>query len=319
MRNIFFWPLLVIFGTIMLPAAAQAAGSPFSARFEAVWQLIDERYWSHDVLPEPWSAVHERYAPLVAELGEHDEERYWTLMEEMYEGIADDHTVFVRPERVQEIRGLYGTMPCLALLGQAELPLKLETISYGLQSLPGGSAGIIRVPDFASDNVARNLRRAVRELADDGADGFIVDLRGNPGGRLLTMMQAAGVFTNGLLWRLVTSWSLPLPYPAIGLPETAAPLALLIDGDVHSAAEGFAGALRQSGRAVTVGQATAGNVEALLPFCLRDGSQAWVAAGVLAPLGAPTWQNTGVAADIEVAADAALEAALDWLNSQLDD
>src|SRR5690625_7385835 len=99
------------------------------------------------------------------------------------------------------------------------------------------------------------------------------------------MMQSAGVFTSGLLWRLVTTWSLPIPYPAIGVPETDAPLALLTDRNVHSAAEGFAGALRQSGRAVTVGEASAGNVEALLPFCLRDGSQAWGAAGVLAQIG----------------------------------
>jgi len=316
-RKTFFWPVFVILCTI-LPLAAAAENSGFEKRFETVWELIDERYWNHDVLPEPWSDVHDRYAPQVAELPGDAEDRYWELMEEMYEGIADDHTVFVRPSRVAEIRELYGTMPCLALLGQADLPETLGTLSYGLQALPGaGSAGVIRIPDFASDYVAGNLRRAVRELEAEGADGFVLDIRGNPGGRLVTMMQSAGVFTSGLLWRLVTTWSLPIPYPAIGVPETDAPLALLTDRNVHSAAEGFAGALRQSGRAVTVGEASAGNVEALLPFCLRDGSQAWVAAGVLAPLGAPTWQNTGVEPDVEIAPDSALEAALDWLKEQL--
>ena len=67
---------------------------------------------------------------------------------------------------------------------------------------------------------------------------------------------------------------------------------------------------------MTFGQATAGNVEAVLPFCLRDGSQAWVAAGVLAPIGAPTWQNVGVEPDFEVEPDQAEAAALDWLRGQ---
>lgn len=319
MRSAFFWTRFVIFCTIFVALPAATAENGFTERFQTVWQLIDERYWNHDVLPEPWDAVHDRYAPRVAELGHEDEDAYWALMEEMYEGIGDDHTVFVRPSRVEEIRGLYGNMPCLALLGQAELPERLGTITWGTEPLRSGTAGIIRVPDFASEDVAANLRSAVRELDAAGVIGYVVDLRGNPGGRLLTMMQSAGVFTGGLLWRLVTTWSLPIPYPAIGVPETDLPLVLLIDGNVHSAAEGFAGALRQQGRAVTAGQPSAGNVEALLPFCLRDGSQAWVAAGVLAPLGAPTWQNTGVQADLETDAAEALAAALGWLENELSD
>ena len=56
----------------------------------------------------------------------------------------------------------------------------------------------------------------------------MLDLRHNPGGRLVTMMEVAGIFTSGFLWRLVTTWSLPLPYPAIGPAATDLPLAILI-------------------------------------------------------------------------------------------
>ena len=114
------------------------------------------------------------------------------------------------------------------------------------------------------------------------------------------MMQVAGVFTRGLLWRAITRWSLPLPYPALGSPATDLPLAVLVDGDVHSAAEGLAGALQAQGRARVVGATTAGNVEAVLPFCLRDGGQAWIATGVLAPIRGPTWEGRGVVPDLEV-------------------
>src|SRR5699024_4045823 len=136
-------------------------------------------------------------------------------------------------------------------------------------------------PDLASDGVNRGLRGAVRALEAEGATTLLLDLRANPGGRLITMMEVAGAFTSGFLWRTITSWTLPLPYPAIGPVITELPLVVLIDGRVNSAAEGLAGALQASGRAQVVGQRSAGNVEALLPFCLRDGSQAWIASGVL--------------------------------------
>ena len=111
------------------------------------------------------------------------------------------------------------------------------------------------------------------------------------------MMGAAGVFTRGFLWRTLTRWTLPLPYPALGPVETDAPLAVLIDKGVNSAAEGLAGVLQNTGRARVFGQTSAGNVEAVLPFCLRDGSQAWIATGVLAPLRGPTWEGRGVVPD----------------------
>ena len=84
---------------------------------------------------------------------------------------------------------------------------------------------------------------------------------------------------------------MPLPYPALGAVETDAPLAVLIDENVNSAAEGLAGVLQSTGRARIFGETSAGNVEAVLPFCLRDGSQAWIATGVLAPLRGPTWRS----------------------------
>ena len=307
-----FLPFFVLFCTSLLQAAF--AQGDFEQRFETAWQLIDERYWNLDVIPADWNEVGERYAGLLRDVT--DEDGYYSLMEDMYQEIADDHSVFVPPARVEEIRALYGDMACVAVLGQAELPELLGTIGYGLVDMEPGSAGVIRIPDLATDFVAGNVRSAVQELEALGAEGLILDLRGNPGGRLLTMMQVAGVFTSGFLWRLVTTWSLPLPYPAIGSAATDLPLAILIDANVHSAGEGLAGALRQTGRARTFGEATAGNVEAVLPFCLRDGSQAWVAAGVLAPIGAPTWQNVGVEPDVEVAPDRAEAAALDWLREQ---
>lgn len=277
-------------------------------RFETAWRLVQERYWDPDYNGVDWHAMKETYRPhaLVAE----DEEAFFAVLEEMYAELADDHSVFVSPARVGEIREQYGDLPCLGLFSSLIGMEQQGNVSFELLD---HDIGYLRLPDLATPGASNNLRRAVQALSAQHAQGFILDLRGNPGGRLIEMMQAAGIFTSGFLWRTVTRWTLPLPYPAIGVTETEAPLVVLIDRDAHSAAEGLAGALQAAERATVIGETSAGNVEAVLPFCLRDGSQAWIATGVLAPLRGATWNGRGVEPDIATSSDNALEAATEFL------
>jgi carboxyl-terminal processing protease len=280
----------------------------YAQRFDTAWRLVNERYWDVKRLPVNWDEMRSKYEP--AALGAKNDNEFYSVVEKMYDELGDNHSTFVPPDKVTEIRMEYGDLPCLGVFSQSSQD-HLGHVSFELLEL---NIGYIKLPDLASDNVAANLRSAVQDLNAKGASSFILDMRGNPGGRLVEMMQAAGVFTSGFLWRTITSWTLPLPYPAIGTIETNAPLAILIDGGVNSAAEGLAGALQKKGRATIIGETSAGNVEAVLPFCLRDGSQAWIATGVLAPIGGPTWEGVGVIPDIEVKAKDALEKAIEVLN-----
>lgn len=271
---------------------------------------MEERYWNLEARGLDWTAVGERYRPNA--LSAADEAEFYAILEDMYQELGDDHSTFVPPARVDEIRRAYGNLPCLAVLGQSGSGESFGRISYRRY----GDVGYLRLPDLASPGIAADTRQAVRSLSEDGVGSLILDLRGNPGGRLVSMMQVAGVFTRGFLWRVLTRWSLPLPYPALGAVETELPLVVLTDGRVNSAAEGLAGALQRQGRALVVGQATAGNVEAVLPFCLRDGSQAWIATGVLAPIGGATWEGRGVVPDVDSEPDQALEVALRHLRER---
>ena len=318
MRSLLLAALLALAGTV--------GASSFEARFDVAWRLVAERYWDLDRMAVDWDEARAEYGPAARDAA--DDDAFYTLLETMYARIGDDHTAFVRPERVAEFRERYGDLPCLGVFGVAGAgageasappgtvpalpdPLLLAgPIAYGLLD---AATGYVRIDDLVQGGTSAGVRTAVGDLLALGAEAFILDVRGNPGGRLITMMQVAGVFTSGFLWRAVTTWSLPVPYPALGATLTDAPLAVLVDGDVHSAAEGLAGALQMRGRAVVVGATTAGNVEAVLPFCLRDGSQAWVATGVLAPIGGPTWEGRGVTPDVETASGDALGAALDAL------
>jgi carboxyl-terminal processing protease len=275
----------------------------YAERFDTAWRLIDERYWDVTRLPVDWDEMRTKYEPDA--LAATNDEEFYSVIEKMYDELGDNHSTFVPPDKVEEIRAEYGDLPCLGVFSQSSQAF--GNVSFELLE---NNIGYIKLPDLASTNVAANLRSAVQSLSQEGATSFILDMRGNPGGRLVEMMQAAGVFTSGFLWRTITRWTLPLPYPAIGTVETNAPLAVLIDGGVNSAAEGLAGALQKKGRATIIGETSAGNVEAVLPFCLRDGSQAWIATGVLAPIGGPTWEGVGVVPDVKVAAKDALEKAL---------
>lgn len=285
------------------PYVAEASGV-IAQRFETAWRLVAQRYWDLSRLPVDWDEVGERYRARLGGITTMD--GLYDLLEDMYGEIGDDHSVFVPPHRVEEIREAYGQLPCVAVFGMADAsdPTTdaIGHVGFGMLSAADSDlmVGYVRLPDLASDGVAQAVRSAVERLQADGAEGFVLDLRGNPGGRLVTMMQVAGVFTRGFLWRTILSWTLPLPYPAIGKVATDLPLAVLIDGGVNSAAEGLAGALQANGRATLFGTKTAGNVEAVLPFCLRDGSQAWIATGVLAPLQGATWEGRGVVPDVVV-------------------
>lgn len=295
---------------LALLAGTASAQEGYAERFERAWRLVNERYWDLSAQGVDWEAAADRYRPLALEAA--DEAAFHEVLEEMYGELGDDHSLYVPPTRVEEIRREYGHLPCLALVGEQHQEKRLGRVVYRSYE----EVGYVRLPDLASPGVAGDTRRAVAALRAAGVKGLILDLRGNPGGRLVEMMQVAGIFTRGFLWRVLTRWSLPLPYPALGSVETELPLLVLTDAEVNSAAEGLAGGLQQQGRALVVGEATAGNVEAVLPFCLRDGSQAWIATGVLAPIGGPTWEGRGVIPDLPSAAGEALDVALRHLRSQ---
>ena len=328
----FFYIFLTAILLSTLPSLAQDDQNNFAERFDVAWHLVDDRYWDKSVMAKDWDEVYEEYSAQLADVS--SEEEFYALLEAMYQEIGDKHSNYLSPEQAAEIRKAYGDLPCLVYLGQSDddIPEDMGAIlAYGEDAgvlndlysrnnvayqLLENDIGYIRLADLATLHTPSYVRDAVEDLAAEGASSYILDLRKNPGGRLIEMMQVAGVFTSGFLWRAITSWSLPLPYPAIGSVATDAPLVVLSDQHVHSAAEGLAGALQAKGRAVVVGARSAGNVEAVMPFCLRDGSQAWVATGVLAPLLGRTWEGQGVLPDVESSGEDALQTAIAYLRSE---
>ncbi len=304
--------------------------SEYAKRFDTAWRLVSERYWDREGLAEVWEEARATYEPQA--LAAEDDEAFFAVLEEMYNLIGDNHSTFVPPAKVEQIRLKYGDLACLGVFSQSDIDEDVEVervqhspeyageLTYlgniGYYLLPE-NYGYISLPDLATDFTSSNLRTAVKELQADGASAFILDMRDNGGGKLTELLQSAGIFTKGFILRTITNWMLPIPYPAFGSVESDLPLVVLINDNVHSAAEGLAGSFDVKGRATLIGETTAGNVETLLPFCFRDGSQAWVATGVLAPIRGATWEGRGVEPDIAVDSETALSVAIEFLNEEL--
>ena len=124
-----------------------------------------------------------------------------------------------------------------------------------------GNVALLRIERFNAAT-ALNLRDAIVRLrAEARPKGFILDLRGNPGGLLDQAVAVADEFvTSGRI--LTTEGRHPdslQRYDATPDDQLdGLPLVVLIDGKSASAAEIVAAALQDSGRAVLVGSSTFG-------------------------------------------------------------
>ncbi|MBO1436259.1 S41 family peptidase [Meiothermus sp. CFH 77666] len=335
-----------VVGFLVLSNLALAQANPvFALRLEQAWRLVKERYYDTGFGGVNWEAVGNTYRLRLGEV--RDWEGLYRLLDEMYSELRDDHSRVLSPSEARRyLRG--GQCMPLPFKDQdlqppappsssslSPDPPKANLAKSGNMSLsatqtsrPTFEAPQVRFTDgvviFRLSNLVdvaglNALQEAIRRY-DARARGYVLDLRGNPGGLVLRMAEVAGVFMRGVPWRIVSRGIGAIPFPTTpfwGRPQTQKPLVVLIDGSVHSAAEGLAGALKNAGRAYLIGTRSAGNTEALTPYCFPDGGVALVANGVLAPLSGPTWEGRGVEPDlVEENPQEQLEAALRYILRQ---
>jgi carboxyl-terminal processing protease len=121
-----------------------------------------------------------------------------------------------------------------------------------------GKYGYIKVMNF-SEGIGQKVRAAVKDLKQKGAQGFILDLRNNPGGLLSEAVNVASVFVNsGTIVSYQTKGHDKISESAKGNAETDLPLVVLVNGASASSSEIVAGALKDLGRATLVGTKTYG-------------------------------------------------------------
>jgi carboxyl-terminal processing protease len=185
--------------------------------------------------------------------------------------------------------------------------------------------GWVTITQIAS-NVPTELTAALGQLDRRGAQGWILDLRGNPGGDLTSAQMVGSTFIrSGVLVYEVgrDGDTRPLRVMDKAYYSPAKPLAVLVDENTASGAEIVASAVMEHGVGRVFGQKTAGCVGIGQPKELPDGGILLVTiARMRSAVSREDLNGRGVVPDevIEAPADRSqdpvLDAAIAWLRMQ---
>ena len=190
-----------------------------------------------------------------------------------------------------------------------------------------GNIGYVKFNMFLDPARVMNLfGEAVKSCGN--CRGFVIDLRGNPGGIGAMAMGMAGWFIDRADQQLGTLYMRDTTLKFVVNPRAvtfAGPLAILVDGCSASTSEILAGGMKDLGRARIFGTHTAA---AALPSVLEmlpngDGFQ-YAIANYISEGGKPL-EGLGVTPDVETplsreallaGQDPALDAAVTWIKNQ---
>ncbi len=136
--------------------------------------------------------------------------------------------------------------------------VEVPSVSFRMMRQGANNLGYLRLDEF-SQRSATEMRKAVETLEGQGAQGFLLDLRGNPGGLLEASIDIARLWLDrGVIVRTVPRNGRSDSIRANGTAITRLPLVLLVDQYSASSSEVLAGALKDNRRAVVVGTQTFG-------------------------------------------------------------
>lgn len=184
-------------------------------------------------------------------------------------------------EAVGLIRGKPGTSVTLTIQRQeravdyeiTRARIEVHPVRSRLHSTPEGEEiGYIRLNQFNS-NAPGEMRTAINEFQEEDVQGYILDLRSNPGGLLYASVEIARMWIDeGKIVSTVNRQGEVERQKAQGSALTDKPLVVLVDGGSASASEILSGALQDQKRAVVVGTQTFGKGLVQSVRGLGDGS-----------------------------------------------
>ncbi len=183
-------------------------------------------------------------------------------------------------DAVKLIRGEEGTEVTLTIKrGSQEIDypisrarIEIHPVRARLESSPIGPVGFIRLNQFSA-NAAGEMREAIEDFENQNVEGYILDLRSNPGGLLYSSIEIARMWMdNGKIVSTVNRRGTVDEEAANNRALTDKPLVILVDGGSASASEILSGALQDNDRAVLVGTKTFGKGLVQSVRGLGDGS-----------------------------------------------
>ena len=206
---------------------------------------------------------------------------------------------------VSKIRGEVGTSVKLTLLSGSQTRevsvVRQNIVSPAVESEIDGEIGILKVNRFGDDTVSL-ARKYASEFVEKGVKKVILDLRNNPGGTVGAAQGLLGIWLDNQIAMTerrgseIVKTLRTTGAPILGNMKTV----VLINGNSASASEITAGALREYGKAMLVGQKSYGKGSVQIVLGLPGGSQMKVTeARWYTPKG-KNIDKTGIEPDVKV-------------------
>ena len=209
----------------------------------------------------------------------------------------------------QKLRGEEGSQVTLTISRNDGSPrsvvitrarIEVATVEHTLKDFSNRPIGYIRLLEFNA-HAAEQMEAAIRDLQDQGVEGFVLDLRGNPGGLLLASIDISRMWLqHGPIVRTLDREGSDESISANRTALTDLPLTVLVDGRSASSSEILTGALQDNGRATVVGSTTFGKALVQSLHGLADGSGLTVTvAHYFTPNGTDI-SKKGITPDVEI-------------------
>ncbi|WP_228040927.1 S41 family peptidase [Nodosilinea sp. LEGE 07088] len=164
----------------------------------------------------------------------------------------------------------HDTAPFAVTLTRARIDIPV--VNSGLREINGQRIGYIRLSEFNAHS-ADQIEQAIKGLEQQQVEGYVLDLRNNPGGMLDQAIAIARMWLNkGAIVRTVDRDGDAEQVTANRTAITDKPLVVLVNGGSASASEVLTGALQDDHRATVVGTQTFGKALVQSVNRLHDGS-----------------------------------------------
>ncbi len=150
--------------------------------------------------------------------------------------------------------------------------IEVSSVFSAIKQEGKSKIGYIRLSEFSSHS-SEQMAKAIKDMNRQQVNGYVLDMRGNPGGLLQASVEIARMWMdNGTIVKTVDRKGGNEDFRAVQSALTGLPLAVLVDGNSASASEILAGALKDNRRAKVIGSQTFGKALVQSVHSLSDGS-----------------------------------------------
>lgn len=240
----------------------------YRGNLDALWQIMDEHYCFFTSKGVDWDQVYRDYSARIA--SDMGQEGFFYLLGDMLKEVRDGHVNLIAPFDVSRYdTWYYDSAHNFSMELVEKKYLKRDySIASGLKyQVLDDNIGYIYYESFSSNIGEGNLDYVIKKF--EACHGLIIDIRDNGGGSLSNVEILASRFTNE---KVLTGYichktgkghdDFSEPYPRYLEPSTRLrfqkPVAVLVNRRTYSAANEFAGVMKQLPNVSLIGTTTGG-------------------------------------------------------------